>query len=266
MCLIIFAFQTHPRYKLIIAANRDEYYHRPTAPAEWWQEARFLLAGKDLEAGGTWMGITKNGKLAALTNYRGTDSHKKNAPSRGALVSQYLLSNISGREYLEELQAKSPEYNGFNLILGDMDKLWYYSSRQNKILPIAPGVHGLSNDSLDTSWPKVVKGKQILEQQVLSQPGISLAPIFSFLEDTEMAPDHQLPDTGIGIEYERVLSSIFIKSPEYGTRSSTVLLVDKDNRVTFAERCFAPPSEKKYRFRIELTPRRGDPLCCANRL
>jgi uncharacterized protein with NRDE domain len=250
MCLIIFAYQTHPRYKLILAANRDEYYRRPTAPASWWEEARFLLAGKDLEAGGTWMGITKKGKLAALTNYRGTEPHKKNAPSRGALVSQYLLSNISSQEYLEELQAKSAQYNGFNLILGDMDHLCYYSSRQEKILRVSPGVHGLSNDSLDTPWPKVVKSKHQLEQQVLNQPEISLESIFSFLEDTGMAPDDQLPDTGIGIEYERGLSSIFIKSPEYGTRSSTVLMVDKDNRVTFAERGFVPPSERKYQFKI----------------
>jgi len=250
LCLIIFAFQTHPRYKLILAANRDEYYRRPTAPAGWWEEARFLLAGKDLEAGGTWMGITKKGKIAALTNYRGSGSPKKNAPSRGALVSQYLLSDISGREYLEELQAKSAQYNGFNLILGDMDKLYYCSNRQEKIIEVPPGVHGLSNASLDTPWPKVLKGKQILEQQVLSQPEISLESIFSFLEDMETAPGDQLPDTGIGIENERVLSSIFIKSSQYGTRSSTALLVDTDNRVTFAERGFVPPSERKYRFRI----------------
>jgi uncharacterized protein with NRDE domain len=251
MCLLLFAFQTHPRYKLILSANRDEYYHRPTAPAGWWEEARFLLAGKDLEAGGTWMGITKKGKLAALTNYRGTESHKENAPSRGALVSQYLLSDISSQEYLEELQTKSAGYNGFNLILGDMDKLCYYSNRQEKILRVLPGVHGLSNDALDTPWPKVVKGKQILEQQVLNQPEISLETVFSFLEDKEMAPEDQLPDTGIGIHYERVLSSIFIKSPQYGTRSSTVLLVDKNNHVTFAERGFVPPSERKYQFTIQ---------------
>ncbi|MGD2091450.1 MAG: NRDE family protein [Candidatus Aminicenantes bacterium] len=251
MCLIIFAFQTHPRYKLILAANRDEYFHRPTAPAGWWEEAGFLLAGKDLEAGGTWMGITNKGKIAALTNYRGREPHKNNTPSRGKLVSHYLLSNVSGREYLEELRAKSDGYNGFNLIIGGMDSLWYYSNRQNKILQVVPGVHGLSNDSLDTPWPKVVKGKQILEHQVLNQPEISWESIFSFLEDTEMAPDHQLPDTGIGIESERVLSSIFIKSPEYGTRSSTVLLVDNDNRVTFAERGFVPPSQRKYQFMIQ---------------
>jgi uncharacterized protein with NRDE domain len=236
---------------LILAANRDEYFYRPTAPASWWEEARFLLAGKDLEAGGTWMGITKKGKLAALTNYRGSEPHKKNAPSRGALVSQYLLSNLSGQDYLEELQAKSAQYNGFNLILGDVDKLWYYSNRQEKILQVLPGVHGLSNDSLDTPWPKVVKGKQMLEQQVINQPEISLESIFSFLEDTAMATDDQLPDTGIGIEYERVLSSIFIRSPEYGTRSSGILMVDKDNQVTFAEKGFVPPSERKYRFTIE---------------
>jgi uncharacterized protein with NRDE domain len=254
MCLIIFAFQTHPRYKLILAANRDEYYHRPTAPAGWWEDARFLLAGKDLEAGGTWMGITKKGKLAALTNYRGSESPKKDPSSRGTLVSQYLLSNIPGREYLEGVTAKSAQYNDFNLILGDMDKLFFYSNRQEEILQVPPGVHGLSNDSLDTPWPKVVKGKQLLEQQVLSQAEISLPSIFSLLEDTGMAPDQQLPDTGIGIEYERVLSSIFIKSPAYGTRSSTVLLVDKDNRVTFAERGFVPPSEREYQFMIQSPP------------
>ena len=251
MCLIIFAFQAHPRYKLILAANRDEYYRRPTAPAGWWEEARFLLAGKDLEAGGTWMGITKRGKIAALTNYRRSEPPKKDPSSRGTLVSQYLLSNISGREYLEGVMAKGAQYNGFNLILGDINKLFFYSNRQKKILQVPPGVHGLSNDSLDTPWPKVVNGKQILEQLVSSPLEISLEAIFSFLEHTETAPDHQLPDTGIGIEYERVLSSIFIKSPAYGTRSSTVLLVDKDNRVTFAERGFVPPSERKYRFAIQ---------------
>ena len=196
------------------------------------------------------MGITKSGKIAALTNYRGAEPNKNNAPSRGALVSQYLLSNASSKEYLEELRLKSSGYNGFNLIVGDVEHFYYYSSRQEEILHVTPGIHGLSNDSLDTPWPKVIKGKQLLEQQVLNRTEISLETVFSLLKDTEIAPDHQLPETGIGIGYERVLSSIFIKSPQYGTRSSTVLLVDKDNHVTFAERGLVPPSEKKYQFTI----------------
>lgn len=251
MCLILFAFQSHPRYKFILAANRDEYYRRPSAPAHWWQEAPFLLAGKDLEAGGTWMGITKKGKFAALTNYRDTLKNKKNAPSRGAVVSRYLLSDISGREYLEELRLKGSDYNWFNLIVGDMDHLYYFSNRKDIILPVPPGVHGLSNDSLDTPWPKVVKGKQELEQKILIQPDISLENIFPILEDREQPPDDQLPDTGIGIQYERILSSIFIESPQYGTRSSTVLIVDANHHVIFAEKGFVPPSERSYQFGIQ---------------
>jgi uncharacterized protein with NRDE domain len=251
MCLILFALQAHPEFKLIVAANRDEYYQRPTAPADWWEEDSFLLAGKDLEAGGTWMGITKKGKFAALTNYRSSHPPKSNAPSRGALVSRYLLSDIPGQEYLEEVRLKGSQYNGFNLILGDMDTLYYYSSVQGDFIRISPGFHGLSNAFLDTPWPKMEKGKRILEQQVLGQMQVSSEMIFSLLKDTGTPPVHELPDTGIGIRYEKILSSIFIKSSQYGTRSSTVLLVDGNNRVTFAEKGFAPPSHKTYQFAIQ---------------
>lgn len=252
MCLILFAYRYHPDYKLILAANRDEYYNRPTEPAQWWPDAPALLAGKDLKAGGTWMGITKNGKVAALTNYRGPGPQKPGAPSRGKLVSDYLLSDSPAQEYLETLHQNGNLYNGFNLIVGDMDNLFHYSSKEetNEISPLGPGLYGLSNAVLDTPWPKVVKGKQMLEQQVLNEAEISPETIFSILGDTRRAPFKELPDTGVGKVIEKLLSPLFIKTPDYGTRSSTVLLIDQKGHVTFIEKSFKPPSENRYRFTI----------------
>ena len=252
MCLILFAYRYHPGYKLILAANRDEYYNRPTESAQWWKDAPALLAGKDLKAGGTWMGITKNGKVAALTNYRGPGSRDPDAPSRGKLVSDYLLSTSPADEYLETLRRNAALYNGFNLIVGDMDNLFHYSNKEGikEISPLGPGLYGLSNAVLDTPWPKVVKGKQMLEQQVLNKTEISSGTIFSILGDTRRAPFEQLPDTGVGRAIEKILSPIFIKAPDYGTRSSTVLLVDHEDNVTFMEKSVIPPADTEYRFKV----------------
>ncbi len=260
MCLILFAFQLHPGYQLILAANRDEYYTRATAPSAWWDDAPWLLAGKDLEAGGTWLGITKNGKIAALTNYRGKE-HKQDAPSRGLLVSRFLTSNLSIDKYSDELGFTGSRYNGFNLIFGDIRKdngiLYYFSNVKGKgeIERLKPGLYGLSNDTLDTPWPKIVKGKKWLEQQVLNRQGsLEIETVFSILADDTIPPDDQLPDTGIGIEKERALSSLFIKTPVYGTRSSTVLSVDNNYQVTFVERNFVSPVdtvEKRYGFKVQ---------------
>lgn len=250
MCLILFAYRLHPGYKLILAANRDEYYNRPAEPAHWWTDTPFLLAGKDLKAGGTWMGITKSGRIAALTNYRGPGSQRIDAPSRGSLVSDYLRSETLPYEYLETLRPKGTEYSGFNLIVGDMDALYYYSNKMedSETSPLEPGLYGVSNACLDSPWPKIVKGKQMFEQRVLT--GVEILPdtIFTILSDTETAPDEELPDTGVGIDIERMLSPLFIKGPGYGTRSSTVLLIDNENRVTFIEKSFVPPSETRYGF------------------
>jgi uncharacterized protein with NRDE domain len=252
MCLILFAYECHPAYKLILAANRDEYYNRPTEPVKWWTDAPFLLAGKDLKAGGTWMGITQKGRIAALTNYRGPGSNKDNAPSRGSLVSDYLLSDISPSKYIETLRPKSAEYNGFNLIVGDINTLYYYSNKKenSETSPLEPGIYGLSNAVLDTSWPKVVKGKQMFEQHVLNKAEVSTETIFSILSDTETPPDEELPDTGVGIEIERMLSPLFIKAPGYGTRSSTVLIIDQNNKVTLTEKSTVPSLESSYEFLI----------------
>jgi uncharacterized protein with NRDE domain len=251
MCLILFAYRVHPGYKLILAANRDEYYNRPSGPAHWWENTPFLLAGKDLRAGGTWLGITKSGKIAAVTNYRNMKSHREDARSRGTLVSRYLLSGVSPGEYLKDLYDSAAAYNGFNMILGDRDNLYYYSNmKADPGVALKPGIYGLSNAFLDTPWPKVVGGKQMLERQISGRPEIQVEEIFSILSDKGIPPDRDLPDTGVGIEIERVLSPLFIRAPEYGTRSSTVVLVDRDNRVTFAERSFVPPAENCFRFTI----------------
>jgi uncharacterized protein with NRDE domain len=260
MCLILFAYKVHPEYKLVLAANRDEFYKRPTAPVDWWREAPSLLAGKDLEGGGTWMGITKKGKFAALTNYRGKKLplHRENTPSRGKLVSDYLLSDITIAEFFNTLIATGAQYNGFNLIFGNPDCLYYFSNAKetNTPGPLEPGLYGLSNDILDTPWPKVERGKQQLEQTISrNNPASHLTGItgelFSILADRKRAPFWKLPKTGLGWIKERWLSPMFIKTPVYGTRSSSVLLIDKKNNVVFDERSFVPPAEKRCQFFLE---------------
>jgi uncharacterized protein with NRDE domain len=238
MCLILFAINSHPDYKLILMGNRDEYYDRPSAPAAFWDEAPNLLAGKDLVAGGTWFGVTKGGRLAGVSNYREANSLKKNAPSRGTLVSRFLLGEENPRAYLDNIIEDAHRYNGFNLILGRKDEIFWYSNRGQGIRKLSPGIYGLSNHLLDTPWPKVVKGKNelagLVSQAILPEPD----EFFDMLGDRTVAGDSELPDTGVGLKRERMLSPIFISSPDYGTRSSTILLIDRNDFVTFMERTF----------------------------
>lgn len=237
MCLILFAHKAHPKYKLIVAANRDEFYARPTKPADYWEENPDILAGKDLEAGGTWLGITKQGRLSLLTNFRDLKNIKNDAPSRGHLVSDFLSSNTDGEEYLKAISAKGELYNGFNIICGDWNNLYYYGNYQKGVHKIEPGVHGLSNALLDTQWPKVVKGTENLKT-IAEQNEIDPDQLFELLYDDQTADDNHLPDTGVGYEREKMLSPLFIKSDRYGSRCSTVLLVDKNDNVTFVERTY----------------------------
>jgi len=164
MCLILFAYQHHPKYPLIVAANRDEYYARPSAPAQYWSDHPHVLAGRDLKELGTWMGITAQGRFAALTNYRDPQRHSTDALSRGHLVADFLCNQQSSHEYLKKIAKQSKQYNGFNLLVGDQKSLWYYSNQQGDIQPIAPGVHGLCNHLLNTPWPKLEQGRQQLSQ------------------------------------------------------------------------------------------------------
>jgi uncharacterized protein with NRDE domain len=238
MCLILLALKHHPSYKLILAANRDEYYDRPSAPPAFWEDAPHVLAGKDLRGGGTWLGITKSGRIAAVTNYRDPSSHKTQTPSRGWLVRDYLLGTDDPVPYLERLRREGSMYNGFNLIVGNEEELYWYSNRGEKIISLTPGLHGISNRLLDTPWPKVVRGKEGLAHLLENHDGPSASKLFDLLGDRTPAPDGTLPDTGVGRDWERVLSSIYITSPTYGTRSSTLILIDRNNRVTFMDRTF----------------------------
>jgi uncharacterized protein with NRDE domain len=254
MCLILLSFKQHPVYPLVFAANRDEFYDRPTAPASFWEDRPDLLAGRDLKEGGTWLGITRGGRMAALTNYRDPASVKLQAPSRGWLVKDYLCGREDTDIYLKKLEKQADLYNGFSVILGDPSRLYYFSNR-NGTIELTPGLYGLSNSLLNTPWPKVERGKQSLGALLSQTDDPPPENLFSILKDQTRSEDHQLPDTGIGLEWERILSSMFITSPIYGTRSSSLLLVDRHRCVTFMERIYNGGSEPwvtaKFQFRIE---------------
>jgi uncharacterized protein with NRDE domain len=238
MCLILIACAAHPDFPLVIAANRDEYYRRPTATAAFWPDHGHVLGGRDLECMGTWLGVTRDGRFAALTNYRNALARKPEAPSRGRLVSDFLLSDLDPRAYLDEIKTKAARYNGFNLLAGDLDGVYCLSSNGPTLQQLTPGVHGLSNHLLDTPWPKVVRGKQHLQRALVRGPDAEA--LLDLLRDRELAPERELPDTGIGVERERMLSPLLIVSPEYGTRASTALLFGRDGSVSFTERTILP--------------------------
>jgi uncharacterized protein with NRDE domain len=239
MCTLLIAWQADPSYPLILAANRDEFYERPTATAARWHDASGVFAGRDLVHGGTWLGVTVTGRIAALTNYREPHHAKPERPSRGHLVSDFLEGDLGAAQYLAAVRGSGGDYDGYNILLGDLAQLYYYSNRSDRMMPLSPGIHGLSNHLLDTPWPKVVRGKQALAGLIGAGPPSSEG-LFAILADRTKAPDAELPETGVGLELERLLSSIFIESARYGTRSSTVLLVDRYRQATFIERSFHP--------------------------
>ena len=289
MCLIVFSYDRHPEYSLILGANRDEFYERPTVPARFWAQAPHVLAGRDETAGGTWMGVTRTGRWAAVTNVRDPGAHDPSAPSRGHLVSEYLTDEPDPRAYLNDLSHRAASYNGFNLLVGAPEGIWYlsnYAGNDDRTAAgrrVDPGLHGLSNHLLDTPWPKVEHAKDQLaalsvraDEQVevgghptaenptatndtatndtappennrspqagdLRSPDDANDPVdlvLDLLDNREPFPEDRLPDTGVGREKERMLSPLFIESDVYGTRSSTVLLIRRDGRITFAERTY----------------------------
>lgn len=252
MCLILIAYRYQPGYPLLIAANRDEFYNRPTEPLAHWQNTPYLIAGRDIQGGGTWLGITTTGRFAALTNYRDPSRLTPNAPSRGQLVSDYLRCTEPARQYIDRVVERASLYNGFNLLLGDSEGLFYYANYEGRPRELKPGLYGLSNHFLDTPWPKVERARtalrQILEQCAEPMP----EDLLGLLRDQKPAPDHHLPRTGIPLEWERWLSPIFITAPGYGTRASTALCVQDSGRVRLAEITW--PEHSQRQFQIEWPP------------
>ena len=252
MCLIIIAIRTHPIYPLVVAANRDEFYHRPTAPLSFWKDHPDVLAGRDLQGHGTWLGVTADGRFAAITNYREPEAMDPGAVSRGLLVSDFLISDTSPEDYLKQIAHSGKTYNGFNLVAGHIldskrqvsPSLWWYSNKKNERLNIPSGIHAISNRLIDTPWPKTRKTTEGIRKILANPKPIDPEPIFNLLADTHRPSDAELPDTGVGLEWERVLSSVFVVSPIYGTRSSAVILVDKAGRLSFSERTFASGAER----------------------
>lgn len=236
MCLIIFAYDVHPSYKLVLAANRDEFYDRPSASADFWKDYPDLLAGRDLKEKGTWLGITRQGKFAAITNYRDPASFMFDAKSRGKLVKDFLGDKNNAEEFIKKISRQDAKYNGYNLILQDSGGFYYYSNHGGEKQKITAGIHGLSNHLLNTPWPKVVRGKKLMKEALKSKGAALEEALFALLSDRRFPPPEKLPSTGVDKEWEKVLSPIFIKSPHYGTRSSTVLLIGKNRRVTFIEK------------------------------
>jgi len=233
MCLVLVVRRVDPTYPCLIAANRDEFHARPSAPAAWWPDHPHILAGRDLRAGGTWLGITRTGRFAALTNYRDPEQRQAAAPSRGALVTCMLESNASTSSMLAHLSQVGPAYNAFNVIFSDGRDLCIYESTRGAGRLLAPGIYGLSNHLLDTPWPKVKHAKNRLEAALAHAD--DTGPLLALLRDDRPAADEELPRTGVSLEWERLLSSAFVRAPDYGTRCSTIIRVDQRRRAYFDE-------------------------------
>ncbi len=255
MCLIIFSFQTDTRFPLLVAANRDEYFSRPTAHADFWPEKE-LLAGRDLLAGGTWLGITRSGRFAAVTNIRDPSQTEQKARSRGELTRQFLLGPESPQQYCEALASNFDEYAGYNLLIGDRESLFYINNMQQTSKQLEPGIYGLSNGVLNDSWPKVEWGKQAMQGLLDSKNSVSTDKLIAMMNHREQAADADLPDTGVSRKLERSLSSAFIQNPErrYGTLCSTAVIFHDSGEIRFSEQNYNEAGNRTDAHYYQLSP------------
>ncbi|MFZ2269165.1 MAG: NRDE family protein [Azonexus sp.] len=238
MCLIVVGWQVHADYPLLVAANRDEFHARPTAPAGRWPDAAQVIGGRDLEAGGTWLGITDSGRFAAVTNVR-EPGMAPGKYSRGQLTRDFLLSDMAAGDYAASIA--SEDYSGFNLLLADGESLLYCSNRESQAQRLPPGVYGLSNHRLDSPWPKLQSARQKFTAALPGLPNESA--FFELLADQTIVADAELPQTGVPLEWERLLSAVFVRSPNYGTRASTLVWQRADGPVRLHERSFGPDGQ-----------------------
>ena len=241
MCLILFAYQQHADYPLIMLSNRDEFFSRPTQAAHFWPDFPDIFAGRDSEAQGTWLGINKNGRIAAVTNFREAIPDPGHRLSRGELTTEFLRGNENATSYLQNIDNKQHRYAGFNLLIGTTEQLYYYSNRRRLIQQLPIGIHGLSNSLLNSPWPKVDSGKAALEQQIQQ---LDRQALIDILLDTQQPDDVLLPNTGVGVEAERMLGSRFIHSEHYGTRAASLVLIDNNGNIDFIEQTFLPDGNK----------------------
>jgi uncharacterized protein with NRDE domain len=263
MCLILLAWRVHPEYPLVFAGNRDEAYERPSTAAGFWSDEPRIFGGRDLEQGGTWLGITLSGRIAAVTNYRDGPAVKPAPRSRGELTANFMRAAEEPRTYLERVAPGAGDYGGFTLLAGDLARLYCLSNRGSGIEELAPGVHGISNHLPNTPWPKVRHGRARLSALLNARETEIVDGLFHAITDRTRAPDGELPNTGVGLERERELSAAFVAGDRYGTRASTVMLVSQGHQVVFVERRFGPRGvplgETSRRFALQRT---GG--CCAN--
>lgn len=262
MCIITIAKDCHPDFPLIIAANRDEFYDRNTAPLDFWGRDKGLLAGRDLKEGGTWLGVSRSGRIAGVTNFRAPmrsgESPATGMRSRGRLVVDFLETEDPPEEFLGRLLQDKDRYQGFNLVFGNIKRIFWYSNVAGRSEILNPGIHVISNHLLNTAWPKAEKMRANMTRIIENRANIHAEKLFAMLSDRKRAADHLLPDTGVGRKWERILSSIFVTSEIYGTRSSSVILADRQNTITFWERTYEVPvtdppkfNTKKVTIRIE---------------
>lgn len=265
MCLLVLAWRAHPRYRLLLAANRDEYHERAADPLGKWPPPSDILAGRDQKAGGTWLALDRSRRFGVVTNFRELQRPRRSAPTRGRLIPDFLAAPGGPDEYLARLETDAPGYSGFNLVIGDLEQLWYASNRMDQFArPLPPGVHGLSNEFLDSPWPKLQRVRQGFEAWLAEQTregttgmtlnapghgadGISetreiITDLLALLADRTPAPEGS-PSTGLSPEWERTLSSPFVTHPSYGTRCSTILLLEPSGAAVLFERRFLPSGE-----------------------